>query len=100
MARCILHLVELSLLFVKLLLDLRHTLELPRLIPVVRSLGLDGPVRGLNRRIELVDSRLQSRHLILLRQDLSLPMLTGTLLRQPLFSTAMLADLAACPTPR
>src|SRR5258708_32177970 len=95
MTRCILHLVELSLLFVKLLLDLRHTLELPRLIPVVRSLGLDGPVRGLNRRIELVDSRLQSRHLILLGQDLSLPLLSGTLLRQALFSRPIVGSLAA-----
>src|SRR6266436_48536 len=85
MARCFLHLVELHFLLIELLLDLRNTLQLPRLIPVVRSLGLDAPVRGLNRRIELIDPRLQTRHLILLRQDLSLPMVGRALFRQALF---------------
>ena len=43
MARSFLHLVELPLLLIELLLHLRHMFQLPRLIPVVRSLVLDAP---------------------------------------------------------
>ena len=88
-ARRILHLIELSLLRVELLLDLRYPFKLSRLIPVVRPLGLNVPVRRLNRRMELVDPRLQGRHSILLRQDLGLPLFSRTLLRQSLLRQAL-----------
>ena len=59
MPRRFLHLVKLHFLLIKLQVDLRHPLQLPRLITVVRSLVLDASARGTNRRIELVDPRLQ-----------------------------------------
>ena len=79
MPRGFLHLVKLHFLLIESQLDLRHPLQLPRLITVVWSLVLDAPACGTNRRIELVDPRLQNRHLIFLRQYLSLPLFSRAL---------------------
>jgi len=93
--RRFLHLVKFHFLLIESQLDLRHPLQLSRLITVVRSLVLDAPARGTNRRIELVDPRLQNRHLIFLRQDLSLPLVSRALFRQALLRRAMVSRGAA-----
>jgi hypothetical protein len=76
-ARGVLHLVELSLLFIELHPDLH---ELPGLITIGQHLGLGGPVRVLHGHVELVGARLQCRNFIFLRHDLPLPLLGSTLL--------------------
>jgi hypothetical protein len=54
-ARGVLHLVELSLLFIELHPDLH---ELPGLITIGQHLGLGGPVRVLHGHVELVGARV------------------------------------------
>ena len=80
MAGGFLHLLEYPFLLVELLLDLRRALQLLRLITAGWALVLDAAVGGLNRRLDLVDPRLECGHFIFLRDDLSLPLLGGALL--------------------
>lgn len=84
-----LHLIEPSLLLIKLLLDLLDALQLPCLRSVVGLLVLYVTVRSANRYPNLIDARLQGCHLFLLRQDLRLPLLRGSLLRHPLLHGTM-----------
>src|SRR6266849_2731348 len=95
MSRRFLHLVELPLLLIELLLDLCHPLQLSRLVPAVWLVVMDAPARGTNRRIELVDPRLQSRHLIFLRQYLSPPLVSRALFGQALLRRTMVNGLTA-----
>lgn len=62
-----LHLIEPHLLLIELLLDLRNPAHLARLRKVVRLVILYGAVGRTNRRIDLINPRLQSRHLFFLR---------------------------------
>src|SRR5260370_22938182 len=62
---------------------------------VVRSHVLGASARESKWRIGLVDPRLQSRHLIFLRQDLSLPLVGRALLRQALLRRTMVSGGAA-----
>src|SRR5260370_6306082 len=62
---------------------------------VVRSHVLGASARESKWRIGLVDPRLQSRHLIFLRQDLSLPLVGRALLRQALLRRTMFSGGAA-----
>src|SRR5208282_2790605 len=80
MLRGFLHLLELSPVFVESLLDLRHQQKLARLIGVDRPFELRVSVLGTNRRMDLVDARLQRRHLISLCQNLPLPLVGCPLL--------------------
>lgn len=72
--RRFLHIRQLHFLLIELLLELRYTLQLSRLKTAVWSFVLRAAVSGMDRRIHLVDPRLQTRHAIFLRQDLPFPL--------------------------
>jgi hypothetical protein len=88
---CILHLVELSLLVVELLLQLRNALQLPRLIAVVRSsIGIGAHVGELECGLEMVDSRLQRENLVFLCENLPLPLFCRSLFGKSLLRETLL----------
>jgi len=91
MSRGFLHLVELTLLLVELLLQLRDALQLPRLTAVVRSsIGIGANVGELKCGLEMVDSRLQCRNLVFLCENLPLPLFCRSLFGQSLLRETLL----------